>query len=147
MPFTWNYIYKNGKLFGDSLNNSNFSLTNNKIFSYPGYNEILTGNADSTIKSNAKIYNKNVTVLEKTLTISKDRITRASYQFEYGQGTMLNVLNAQVDINNDSINLINAKQQLVNTKRDLNVVLGNVISSESRVDTTIDFKYWSERLS
>lgn len=65
MPFTWNYIYKNGKLFGDSLNNSNFSLTNSKIFSYPGYNEILTGNADSTIKSNAKIYNKNVTVLEK----------------------------------------------------------------------------------
>lgn len=83
---------------------------------------------------------ENVTVLEKTLTISKDRITRASYQFEYGQGTMLNVLNAQVDINNDSINLINAKQQLVNTKRDLNVVLGNVISSEFRVDTTVDFK-------
>ena len=83
---------------------------------------------------------ENVTVLEKTLTVSKDRITRASYQFEYGQGTMLNVLNAQVDINNDSINLINAKQQLVNTKRDLNVVLGNVISSEFRVDTTIEFK-------
>ena len=83
---------------------------------------------------------ENVTVLEKTLTVSKDRITRASYQFEYGQGTMLNVLNAQVDINNDSINLINAKQLLVNTKRDLNVVLGNVISSEFRVDTTVDFK-------
>ena len=83
---------------------------------------------------------ENVAVLKKTLTISKDRITRANYQFEYGQGTMLNVLNAQVDINNDSINLINAKQQLVNTKRDLNVVLGNVISSEFRVDTTIDFK-------
>ena len=83
---------------------------------------------------------ENVAVLEKTLTISKDRITRANYQFEYGQGPMLNVLNAQVDINNDSINLINAKQQLVNTKRDLNVVLGNVISSEFRVDTTIDFK-------
>ena len=71
---------------------------------------------------------ENVAVLKKTLTISKDRITRADYQFEYGQGTMLNVLNAQVDINNDSINLINAKQLLVNTKRDLNVVLGNVIS-------------------
>jgi len=65
MPFTWNHIYENGKLFGDSLKNSNFSLTNNKIFSYPGYNEILTGEADSTINSNAKIYNKNVTVLEK----------------------------------------------------------------------------------
>ena len=83
---------------------------------------------------------ENVAVLKKTLTISKDRITRANYQFEYGQGTMLNVLNAQVDINNDSINLINAKQLLVNTKRDLNVVLGNVISSEFSVDTTVDFK-------
>ena len=83
---------------------------------------------------------ENVTVLEKTLTVSKDRITRASYQFEYGQGTMLNVLNAQVDINNDSINLINAKQLLVNTKRDLNVVLGNVISSEFSVDTSVYFK-------
>ena len=56
MPFTWNYIYKNGKLFGDSLNNSKFSLTNNMIFSYPGYNEILTGNADPTIKSKAFSY-------------------------------------------------------------------------------------------
>lgn len=83
---------------------------------------------------------ENVAVLEKTLTISKDRITRANYQFEYGQGTMLDVLNAQVDINNDSINLINTKQLLVNTKRDLNVVLGNVISSEFSVDTTVDFK-------
>ena len=42
-------------LFSLSLKNSNFSLTNNKIFSYPGYNEILTGEADSTINSNAKI--------------------------------------------------------------------------------------------
>lgn len=83
---------------------------------------------------------ENVAVLKKTLTISKDRITRADYQFEYGQGTMLNVLNAQVDINNDSINLINAKQLLVNTKRDLNVVLGNVISSEFSVDTSVYFK-------
>jgi outer membrane protein TolC len=83
---------------------------------------------------------ENVAVLKKTLTISKDRITRANYQFEYGQGTMLNVLNAQVDINNDSINLINAKQLLVNTKRDLNVVLGNVISSEFSVDTSVYFK-------
>jgi outer membrane protein TolC len=66
---------------------------------------------------------ESVDVLEKTLTISKDRIKRANYKFEYGQGTMLDVLNAQVDVNNDSINLINAKQQLINTKRDLNVVL------------------------
>lgn len=82
---------------------------------------------------------ENVNTLEKTLAISKERITRAKYQFDYGQGTMLDVLNAQVDINNDSINLINAKQQLSNTKRDLTVVLGNVINPEFTVDTSIIF--------
>ena len=65
MPFFWNEIFKKGKLYGDLNQNSYFSTTNNKIFSYPGYNEILTGNADSLINSNSKIYNKNVTVLEK----------------------------------------------------------------------------------
>ena len=65
MPFFWNEIFENGKLYGDLNQNSRFSLTNNKIFSYPGYNEILTGSADSLINSNSKIYNKNITVLEK----------------------------------------------------------------------------------
>ena len=41
------------------------------------------------------IMQESVDVLEKTLTISKDRIKRANYKFEYGQGTMLDVLNAQ----------------------------------------------------
>lgn len=82
---------------------------------------------------------ENVNTLEKTLAISKERIARAKYQFDYGQGTMLDVLNAQVDVNNDSINLINVKQQLSNTKRDLTVVLGNVISTEFIVDTSIIF--------
>jgi len=82
---------------------------------------------------------ENVNTLEQTLAISKDRIVRAQYQFDYGQSTKLDVLNAQVDINNDSINLINAKQQLKNTKRDLNVVLGNTIASEFKVDTLVNF--------
>ena len=33
-------------------------------FSYPGYNEILTGSADPAIDSNDKIWNRNVTFLE-----------------------------------------------------------------------------------
>ncbi|WP_411767829.1 TolC family protein [Winogradskyella sp. A3E31] len=82
---------------------------------------------------------ENATVLEETLTISKDRLTRAEYQFEYGQDTKLAVLNAEVDINNDSINLINAEQQLKNTKRDLNVVIGNTMVSGFEVDTIVTF--------
>ena len=88
---------------------------------------------------NVSQISENVKTLEQTLAVSKDRITRANYQFEYGQGTKLDILNAQVDINNDSINLINARQQLINTKRDLNVVLGNSVVSEFGVETDINF--------
>lgn len=86
----------------------------------------------------AQVY-ENVKTLEQTLSISKERIRRAKYQFEYGQGTQLDILNAKVDVNNDSINLINAKQQLVNSKRDLNVVLGNSVASDFSVETAIQF--------
>ena len=86
----------------------------------------------------AKTY-ENSLALEQTLTISKDRLLRAEYQFEYGQNTKLGVLNAQVDINNDSINLININQQLKNTKRDLNVVIGNQIKENFNVKTDLKF--------
>ncbi|MBT8254280.1 MAG: TolC family protein [Flavobacteriaceae bacterium] len=82
---------------------------------------------------------ENVLSLEETLNISKDRLQRAEYQFEFGQDTKLGVLNAQVDINNDSINLINAKQGLVNTKRDLDFVLGSQLSRTFEVDTVVTF--------
>ncbi len=82
---------------------------------------------------------ENLKSLQETLDISKDRLTRSEYQFEYGQNTKLEVLNAEVDINNDSINSINAGQSLINAKRDLNFVTGNTISQEFSVDTTITF--------
>jgi len=80
---------------------------------------------------------ENLKALNETIAISRDRLTRSEYQFEYGQNTKLAVLNAQVDINNDSINIINTKQQLNNTKRDLNVILGNLMGDSFVVDTTL----------
>ena len=82
---------------------------------------------------------ENARSLQQTLNISKDRLTRAEYQFTYGQSTKLGVLNAQVDINNDSINVINANQRLKNSKRDLNVVVGNALTDNFEVDTLITF--------
>ncbi|WP_299337178.1 TolC family protein [uncultured Psychroserpens sp.] len=84
---------------------------------------------------------ENTEALEQTIVISRDRLTRAGYQFDYGQSTKLEVLNAEVDINNDSINLINAKQQLKNTKRDLNVIIGNQLSELFDVDTDVNFLF------
>ncbi len=82
---------------------------------------------------------ENTSAIKETFAISKDRLTRSEYQFEYGQNTKLEVLNAQVDINNDSINIVNTEQQLKNTKRDLNVILGNKLSEEFNVHTDISF--------
>ncbi|MGJ8592236.1 MAG: TolC family protein [Aquaticitalea sp.] len=93
-----------------------------------------------TVYYNVAQVSENVDALEETLAISKDRIIRAQYQFDYGQSTKLGVLNAQVDINNDSINLITSQQQLKTTKRDLTVVLGNSYDSEFKVDTLVTFR-------
>jgi outer membrane protein TolC len=82
---------------------------------------------------------ENTTIIKETFEISKDRLTRSEYQFEYGQNTKLAILNAQVDINNDSISIVNTQQQLINTKRDLNVILGNKLPQDFNVDTTISF--------
>ncbi len=82
---------------------------------------------------------ENVNVFRQALEISRDRITRAEYAFEYGQNTKLDILNAQVDVTNDSINLLNAKQQLANAKRDLNVVLNQNLNETFAVDTVVNF--------
>lgn len=83
---------------------------------------------------------ENIDVLKETLEISRERITRAQYQFEYGQENNLAVLNARVDVNNDSVNLIQTRQQLHNTKRDLNVLLSREVTNRDYlVDTTVAF--------
>jgi len=83
---------------------------------------------------------ENLNVLSETLEISQNRVTRAQYQFEYGQVNNLAVLNARVDVNSDSVALLETEQQLKNTKRDLNVLLDREISAnEFEVDTTVNF--------
>ncbi|WP_104515821.1 TolC family protein [Nonlabens xylanidelens] len=80
---------------------------------------------------------ENLRVFEQTLEISKKREERAQYQFEYGQVNKLEVLNARVDINTDSVNVLNTRQQLRNSKRDLNLLLNRDLTSDFKVDTTI----------
>lgn len=82
---------------------------------------------------------KNTLNLENALAISKTRLQRAQYQYEYGQATRLELLNAEVDINNDSIALINSRQQLANAKRGLTSVLGIEKEVNYDVETNVDF--------
>ncbi|WP_299122646.1 TolC family protein [uncultured Tenacibaculum sp.] len=76
---------------------------------------------------------------KETLEISKKRLERAKYNFDYGQNTKLEVLNAEVDVNNDSITYIDLKRQLSNAKRDLNVVLGRSVNTPVKVDTNVTY--------
>lgn len=65
MPFFWKEVLKMGQLHGNRELGSKVNLTNTMWFSYPGYNEILSGRADDVrITSNDKIANPNKTVLE-----------------------------------------------------------------------------------
>lgn len=64
MPFLWGTVARQGQVFGDPSRGSLARVTNGMRFSYPGYNEILTGFPDPRINSNDRILNPNVTVLE-----------------------------------------------------------------------------------
>lgn len=76
---------------------------------------------------------------KQTLDISRDRLQRAKYSYDYGQNTNLDVLNAEVDYNTDSISYLTIQQQLRNEKRNLNLMMGRDVSVEFEVDTTLVF--------
>lgn len=64
MPFIWNTVAKEGQIYGNRWYNNKVNVMNPYWFSYPGYNEILSGYADDKVNSNDKKYNENTTVLE-----------------------------------------------------------------------------------
>lgn len=64
MPFFWGTVVARGQAFGNRDIGSVASVLNPQWFSYPGYNELLTGRPDPLVVSNAPIPNRNITVLE-----------------------------------------------------------------------------------
>ena len=74
---------------------------------------------------------------QEALSISKDRAERAEAQFGYGQTNKLAVLNAQVDVTNDSIALLGVQRQLSTAQRDLNTLLGRSVDQSFTVDKEV----------
>ena len=64
MPFLHNTVFQQGTVIGNRDAGSCALVTNPWYFSYPGYNEILTGVADPAIDSNNPVANPNVTFME-----------------------------------------------------------------------------------
>lgn len=64
LPFFWDTIARNGQIYGNRDLGASAQVTNGLKFSYPGYNEMLTGRADPRIDKNSYGPNPNVTVFE-----------------------------------------------------------------------------------
>ncbi|MBL6610820.1 MAG: TolC family protein [Flavobacteriaceae bacterium] len=80
-----------------------------------------------------------VLILEQTFENSKRRLERADKRFEFGSSTRLDLLNARVDLNTDSINLIQQRQALTNAKRNLNVILARDLETDFTVNPLVRF--------
>ncbi|HEY3202531.1 MAG TPA: AP protein [Thermoanaerobaculia bacterium] len=64
LPFFWTVIAKEGQIYGNRDEASVAQVTNRYKFSYPGYNEMITGSADPRIDKNGFGLNPNVSVFE-----------------------------------------------------------------------------------
>lgn len=82
---------------------------------------------------------EDVNIRNETMTSSRVRLQRAKYSNEYGQGSYLDILNAEVDYNNDSIVYLTNIQLLANEKRTLNLYLGRDVAIDFIVDTSISY--------
>jgi outer membrane protein TolC len=81
-------------------------------------------------------------IIRSSLEISKSRLERKKTKFEFGQSTKLELLNAEVDVNTDSIKYLNSIKNLSNAKRDLNLVMN--VDLNSNYDLDNDVLYNSE---
>lgn len=64
MPFLWGTVAVQGQVWGNRDLGSEVRVRNGHNFSYPGYNEFLTGYPDPAVTSNDKILNANTNVFE-----------------------------------------------------------------------------------
>ena len=78
-------------------------------------------------------------ILKGALEISKERYQKKLLEYEYGQTNNLEVLNAEVDVNTDSINLLRLSNKLDSAKRDLNLIMNVDIDNNINIDTKISF--------
>jgi outer membrane protein TolC len=73
-----------------------------------------------------------LSALDTTIVISKQRLTLAQNRYTIGKASKLETLNAQVDLNTDTTTLLRQKEMFANTKIALNEQLAR--------DTKLDFK-------
>ena len=78
-----------------------------------------------------------LSALDTTIVISKQRLTLAQNRFSIGKASKLEVLNAQVDLNSDQVALLRQKESYANAKILLNQYLARDPQINFRVSDTV----------
>lgn len=84
----------------------------------------------------AKLSNR-LDIQRQSLARSRERLALVENQQAYGGGNRLAVLNARVNVNTDSVNLVSTQASYDNARRDLNLLMGRAIDSEYAVETEV----------
>lgn len=118
MPFFWNVIAAKGQLYGNRHYDNLVNVANPYSVSYPGYNEIFTGNTDITVASNKKKNNPNINILEYLNSRDGFKGKVAAFTswdvFPYILNTERNHLPVNSGYNEANELPVSAEQQLIN---------------------------------
>ena len=81
---------------------------------------------------------ENNKIISEVLDISKDRYNRIKVQNEFGNASKLDLLSAEIDLNNDSVKLMNSEYELEEAKRQLNQTLNKNLGSDFNVENSVN---------
>ena len=81
---------------------------------------------------------ENYNIIKELLDISKERYNRIKVQNEFGNASKLDLLSAEIDLNNDSINLMNIEFELQIAKNQLNQTLNRDLAYDFLVENKVE---------
>ena len=82
---------------------------------------------------------ENLRIANDLMTISRERFIRTRKRSDFGQARTIDVLAAQVDLNADSVTMVQARFQWDEARRNLNILLNRDVETDFLVDTAVVF--------
>ena len=77
-------------------------------------------------------------ILNELLDVSKERYERIKVQSEFGNASKLDLLSAEIDLNKDSVNLMNSDYNLLVAKNQLNQTLNRELTLDFNVENKVE---------
>ena len=147
----------------DDVNSESTSLNGNIEFSYNLFNglgsiytyqklkkqsdlkstELLIQIEQALIKTAKQYYDiaylqEQNKILNELLDVSKERYERIKVQSEFGNASKLDLLSAEIDLNKDSVNLMNSDYNLQVAKNQLNQTLNRELTLDFNVENKVE---------